>query len=158
MPALSPGLIEAALVVHLGALLPTLDVRSFPDRPEHFHSNHPVGAVLVCYRGSAWERPEATDQILQARTPSFEATVLVKNLRDHSGAYEVLETLRQGLQGWVPLSGCDPCWIEADGFVHQSEGLWQWRLQVATRYWALEAPAPSLPVPLLTLVIPEESL
>ena len=128
--------IETAMVERLKAAMPRLMVQGFPDRPDHFHCTHPVGVALVCYRGSAFGAPVGAGAIQQERTLRFEITLMVRNLRDHGGAYEHLEAARMALMAWVPIPGFQGCWIEQDGFVHQAEGLWQWRLMVATRGYA----------------------
>ncbi|GAB6035876.1 hypothetical protein JCM15519_04350 [Fundidesulfovibrio butyratiphilus] len=91
--------IERDMVALLAAALPDLRVESFPDKPDAYRLGNQVGAVLVGYAGSRLPDPFVLAGNIQKRRLEYQLVVKVRSLRDHSGAYAVLETIRAALAG-----------------------------------------------------------
>ena len=91
--------IERDMVVLLATALPDLKVEPFPDKPETYRLTHPHGAVLIGYSGSRMPDPFVLAGTEQRRRLEYQLVVKVRSLRDHTGAYAVLETIRTSLSG-----------------------------------------------------------
>jgi len=90
---------ERDLVSLLTAALSDLKVEAFPDKPEAYRLTHSHGAVLVGYSGSRMPDPFVLAGNAQKRRLEFQLVVKVRSLREHAGAYAVLETIRIALAG-----------------------------------------------------------
>lgn len=91
--------IERDMVAVLGEALPEIKVEAFPDRPEAYRLAHPHGAVLVGYSGSRLPGPDTLPGTEQKRRLEFQLVVKMRSLRDHAGAYAVLDAVRAVLSG-----------------------------------------------------------
>ena len=49
-----------AVLARLREKLPQLQVEYFPEKPAEYRLNHPVGALLLSYAGSRFDRPDDT--------------------------------------------------------------------------------------------------
>lgn len=129
--------IETAIVARLAAALTGLRVEAFPDSPDTYRLQHPRGAVLVGYGRSDYGRPLATGPIVQDRRLEFDITVLARHLRDHGGAYGVLDAVRIALTGFRPAgaTGLQPV---RDRFLAVRDGVWRYAITLATTMPALE--------------------
>ena len=115
--------IEAALVARIAERIPDLHVAAFPDKPESFRMQHPVGAVLVAFGRESYSKPRALDLVVQERRIEWDVSVLTRNLRTHVGAYAVLDALRLALTGWRVEGAGKLRPVRAD-FVDQKQGVW----------------------------------
>jgi len=91
--------IEKDMVALLATALPELSVTAFPDKPDAFRLTHAHGAVLIGYSGSRMPDPFVLAGTEQRRRLEYQLVVKVRSLRDHTGAYAVLETIRTSLSG-----------------------------------------------------------
>lgn len=90
---------ENGIVALLAASLPGLKVEPFPDDPDNYRLTHPHGAVLAGYSGSRLPDPFVLAGTTQKRRLEFQLVVKVRRLRDHSGAYTILDDIRTALAG-----------------------------------------------------------
>ena len=93
--------IEKDMVALLATALPDLKVEPFPDKPETYRLTHPHGAVLIGYSGSRMPDPFVLAGTEQKRRLEYQLVVKVRSLRDHTGAYTVLDRIRTALSGQV---------------------------------------------------------
>jgi hypothetical protein len=145
--------LETDLVAKVQALMQPLGLKAeaYPDRPETYPFTHPVGVVLVLYRGSTYGPPKATDVMTQGRDLDYELTVLVRNLRSHQGAYPVLDALRGGLAGWMAPGAIQGARLGRDGFQSRNEGgVWQYAV-------VLRIPGLSIPTDPAALADPTDA-
>jgi len=91
--------IERDMVALLAEALPEMSVQAFPDKPDAFRLTHPHGAVLIGYSGSRMPDPFVLAGTEQRRRLEYQLVVKVRSLRDHTGAYAVLEAIRTALSG-----------------------------------------------------------
>lgn len=53
-----------AVLARLREKLPQLQVEYFPEKPAEYRLNHPVGALLLSYAGSRFDRPDDTGAVI----------------------------------------------------------------------------------------------
>lgn len=123
-----------------GATAPRVDVASWPGRPDDYRMDHPVGAVLVIYKGADYA-DASTDAGPVAKLAEFELGVIARNLRAPNGpgidraqglgAYELLAVCRQALMGWQPQRASQAVQMRAESFTGQAQGKWSYSMHVA---------------------------
>jgi len=102
----TPAELETALIARIQASVPEgVLAKAYPDNPRTYKIFAPA-EVLVVFRGGDYQPPQKTDLVIQERTLQFELSVVVRSLAGHTGAYALLETVRQAIQRWTacPLS------------------------------------------------------
>ena len=115
----------------------------FPEKPAEYRLNHPVGALLVSYAGSRFDKPNDIGAVLQTQTIQLCVTVVFRQLNGKRGAIDVLDAVRR-------------IWLTREVFIGEVKGLWQYALDFATESVFIEdSDLPS--GPLLTEVNYEES-
>lgn len=123
--------IEQALLAQLKAGLSGVEVRSFPERPEEFRPQGAQGSVLLRYLGAKLKvAPELGANVAQslaeipgAQELRFEVALVTRGLKDHRGAYGLIEAVRSALVGFEP-PGASEVWPAEDGFAGHENGLW----------------------------------
>ncbi|MGY1949463.1 Gp37 family protein [Pseudomonas pergaminensis] len=116
-----------------------LAIELFPENPAQYRLNHTNGAILVAYGKSTFGASESTDAVFQARSMSFQLTLVFRQLHGTSGAISYLDRIRECLTGWKPPH-CDmSCRPTAENFIGQVQGLWQYGLSIATRAVQLQS-------------------
>lgn len=65
-----------AVLTRLREKLPQLQVEYFPEKPAEYRLNHPVGALLVSYAGSRFDKPNDIGAVLQTQTIQLCVTVV----------------------------------------------------------------------------------
>ncbi|CAM3724503.1 Gp37 family protein [Xenorhabdus thuongxuanensis] len=144
-----------AVVVRLQERLPGLQVEYFPENPDEFRLNHPVGAILISYAGSRFNNPEDVGVLLQTQIVMLNATIVFRQLNGREGAVVTLDHVRRILGGFQPPNCQRKCWMVRDTFLGEIAGLWQYILDFATECVFIED-SESEDGPLLTQVNYEE--
>ena len=62
------------------AKLPQLQVEYFPEKPAEYRLNHPVGALLLSYAGSRFDKPNDIGAVIQPQTIQLCVTVVFRQL------------------------------------------------------------------------------
>lgn len=124
------GEIETAIVERLAERLTGVKVEAFPDKPDTYKMHHPKGVVLIAFGRSTYSQPRATDLVVQERRIEWDITLVMRNLRDHAGAYDVLDAVRLILTGWRPPA-CRKMMPVREQFLDQKQGIWTYVLTVA---------------------------
>ncbi|WP_334467700.1 Gp37 family protein [Arsenophonus sp. PmNCSU2021_1] len=127
-----------ALLALLTKRLPQLEVTFFPEHPERFHLNHPLGAVLLSFARSRFGDIQDVGRVFQPRVLHFTLTLVMRQLNGNEGAIALLDKLRQTVGGFMPPDCRRPLWLIDEVFLGQSEGLWQYALTVATETWFVQ--------------------
>lgn len=135
--------IENQIVEKLKTNISELFVEGFPDKPAEFKLIHPKGAVLVHYQGGNYSEPKALGCIVQDKKLEFSITVVMKNLRNHSGAYEYLDRIREILTGFKP-DNCSKMYPTKEDFLFEDSGLWQYSINFVLTTQAIEADSTEL--------------
>ena len=145
-----------AVLARLREKLPQLQVEYFPEKPAEYRLNHPVGALLVSYAGSRFDKPNDIGAVLQTQTIQLCVTVVFRQLNGKRGAIDVLDAVRRMLGGSAPPNCRRRSWLTRDVCIGEVKGLWQYALDFATESVFIEdSDLPS--GPLLTEVNYEES-
>ena len=119
--------IENSIIEKLKPNFSNLLVQGFPEKPQEFTLLHPVGAVLVHYRGGNYSNADAINFISQDKKMDFAITIVTRNLRSNNGAYEVLDKIKQGLCGFK-IAGCSKLTPVKEGFLSEISGIWQYEI------------------------------
>jgi hypothetical protein len=96
---------------------PDYRVQDFPDDPAGYQFAHAGPAVLLVFSERSYDPPRSTDGHFQPNRPVFQVAFLSRQLRsktDVSGAYQLLDTARGELQGF--MIGESPVWIRREYF------------------------------------------
>ncbi len=146
--------IEDAIVARLKlaftlplAVAPAIEVRAWPDKPDSFRMQHPVATALVMYAGGKLTAADVSAAAHEQKL-TFRIALLARNLRDHSGMYQLTETARLSLMAFTPPHATGPMLPETEDFQDYDEGVWNFTLTVScsTVYVVdLDAPGAQLP-------------
>lgn len=131
------GEIETAIVGRLAGRLTGVKVEAFPDKPDTYTMHHPKGVVLVAFGRATYSAPKTIDLVVQERRIEWDITLLMRNLRDHAGAYAVLDAVRLVLTGWR-TNGCGKLMPVREQFLDQKQGVWTYMLTMAHTIPAVE--------------------
>lgn len=121
---------ENVIVERLIAGFPELKVEVFPDRPEDYRFTHPVGALLVHYRGADFGDSQGVGTVSLNRKLLWDITLYAKSLRDHrgtegrGGALLMLDALRAHLAGWRPKGATSGMVPEREDFLNRDASAW----------------------------------
>ena len=129
--------IEDLIIKKLEEAFPKFLVQGFPEKPQEFILLHPIGAILVHYRGGSYSNTDALNFISQDKRMEFAVTVVTRNLRYNDGAYEVLEGVKQCLCGYK-IIGCSKLTPIKEGFLSEIKGIWQYELSFSLSTPSLE--------------------
>lgn len=138
--------VESAIVQRLTTVLtkpdqahPMVEVRSWPARPQEWRMTHPLGAVLVIYKGATW--PKGKQRGLVSWPAEFELGVFARNLATHqpaadspdagTGAYDLLAVCRAAVGGWQPADAADPITLVREQYEGHRDGVWGYALRIA---------------------------
>jgi len=128
--------IQDNIKTQLGTLGLGYVVEDFPNRPEEYQLAHPVGAALVRYNGSTYERPTPNrkGQVVSVRRMEWAVTLVAINLFDNDGLYAKIEAVRAGLMGWTPAASSDLSvfYPVRDGFLQEKLGQWWYEIAFET--------------------------
>ena len=117
--------IENSIIDKLKETFPEVLTLGFPDNPSEFILTHPVGALLVHYHGSNYTNSDALGFISQENRKEFSITVVTRNLRNNSGAYEYIDKVKSALTGFE-IEGCTKLMPSKDFFISENGGIWQY--------------------------------
>ena len=123
-------LLLATTFTTLPATDPALEVRGWPDKPNDYRMQHPVGAVLVTYAGDKLtaedSHPHVHEQVIDWRI-----TLMARNLREHTGIYELVEKARTALLGYSPPHVTGTMRGGNVEYSDYSEGVWTYTISVS---------------------------
>ncbi|QBP09849.1 Gp37 family protein [Cupriavidus metallidurans] len=119
---------QADIIARLRARLPGVLVEDFPDKPEDYRLNHPVGAVLVQYGGSRYGKRDEIGLVVQERALRFGCQLVWRALNGERGVLVALELVRRALVGFKP-SHSKKLRAVRDMFVSQQGGLWRYVIE-----------------------------
>lgn len=124
----------------LTTLSETARVLSWPDKPAELGRPTGSAAVLVRFMGVNLVTKASPNvrSVCQSGSLSVEIRFLVKNLRSHSGAYGLMESVQDQLSGWQPPGTELPSGYSANmgGFtlrgsqlIEHDQSIWDWGQQ-----------------------------
>lgn len=119
--------IEDAIISKLQTDITDLQIEGFPDSPDDYRLIHPVGAILVQYRGSDFDEPKALDTVSQTKRMDFLTVLVMRHLRSHQGAYAYLDSIRSSLRGHQ-ITGFSKIYPVRERFLAEKNGIWWWAI------------------------------
>lgn len=125
-----------------------LMIELFPENSAQYRLNHPRGAILVAFGKSSFDDSEAMDAMFQARKIVLRLTFVFRQLNGKDGVISYLDRARGALTGWK-APHCDvACRPLAEAFIGQTQGIWQYALDISTRATQLQIMEPETGYPL----------
>lgn len=117
------GTVENHILSALRTYITDRPVEISPEDPRRY-SDLPIGengAILVSYRGSTFDTDSPMN--CQARYLRFDISILVRDLRSGTGAYQLIDRIREALTG---LNVFDNAVLRcvSDGFLDVVDHLW----------------------------------
>lgn len=99
-----------------------LSVESFPENFSDYLDkfSHPVGAILLNYKGSSFSSPETLNFVVQNDKTDFSAIILIRAAKSEA-VYPYIEQLKQILTGYK-MPGCDKVFISKISFLDEIYG------------------------------------
>lgn len=137
-PTQTEAILQAMLQRLQDGFAQELSIELFPDNPAGYRLNHPTGAVLLSYGRSTFPESEATDVVFQDRDLVFRLTLVFRQLNGPHGAVAYLDRLRDQLTGFKPPHCDKSCRPQAEQFIGQLQGLWQYAQDYTTRATQLQ--------------------
>jgi hypothetical protein len=113
-----------------------LRIAGFPDNPQESGRSMPNGQVLVGYKKESLEPPNTFIEdtpVIQKWTLEYEISVQLKNLRSHTGAYPVMDEIKELLTGFRPSPINQPLYQIQGGFVDMKDGIWYYSMIFGVR-------------------------
>lgn len=122
---------ENKIIERLKEQVGEVEIISFPDNPAEYKLLHPKGALLVRFAGSDYEESEAEVLIRQVVKLLWDVVIVSRNLRNHYGAYDLLDKVRAALTGFeIAETRMFPV---REDFLMEESGLWQYGSRFAFR-------------------------
>ena len=131
---------ENDIVLHLKADITTAGVKiqSFPDNPADYLKRFAaVAAILARFNGDAFDDPEPNrnKKINQKRIVEWIFNVLSRGFKDHTGAYTLIQQVRQSLTEYTvgtetggatatALLWSSMMWPVTTRFLDEENGIW----------------------------------
>jgi len=128
-----------AVLAHLKARFgKQLAVEYFPDAPQTYRLNHPVGAVLLMFSRSRFSASTGLGTIVQPREVTFTLTLVFKKLNGAQGAVPYLDGLRAALVGFRPPHCQMGLAVVSEDRIGHVAGLWQYQQEYSTQSMQIE--------------------
>jgi len=128
-----------AVLAHLKATFgKQLAVEYFPDAPQTYRLNHPVGAVLLMFSRSRFSASTGLGRLVQPREVTFTLTVVFRKLNGAQGAVPYLDALRAALVGFRPPQCQMGLAVVSEDQLGHVAGLWQYRHEYSTQSVQIE--------------------
>ena len=129
--------IENSIIQYLKDKFPQFLVQGFPEKPQEFVLLHPVGAILVHYRGGNYSNLNSLGIISQDKGLNFAIIVVTRNLRNNNGAYETLDKVKHVLCGYQ-IPECTKLTPNKEGFISETSGIWQYEIEFTLKTPSIE--------------------
>lgn len=132
--------LENTIVARLAEKIPELENASYPDNPDSYQLQHPVGALLTRFESASHSTPIALDMIEQDVTLNFITLIVTRGYGGDGGAKAIFKRVVDAVRGYrVP--GFSKFYVTKVELLQYNEGIWQYSVGIAcvTRESELEA-------------------
>ena len=139
-PTIRTLMLEAEILTRITAALtnagqqyPKVDVQSWPDNPANFSASHPLGTVLLIYKGTKYAQNTSSNDVAE-----YEISVLARTLREPNtvaegvlgvGMYDLLNVIIGAIHGWHPDYAAGQLLVATEGFQSYTEGVWTYSIR-----------------------------
>lgn len=110
----------------LKTALPNLSVELFPENPDQYRLNHPIGAVLVSYSGSYYQGDDNTNNHRTIRVLKLHLIIIMRSLHNDQGALTILDTIRATVSGLRLTGAWSSMRCVDDNFIGNIDGTWRY--------------------------------
>lgn len=115
---------EDILISRLKSQIGDVAIEPFPDDPEEYKLLHPTGALLIRFAGGDFGESKVDGLIRQRVKLQYDVVAVSRNLRDHYGAYHLLDLTLQALTGFN-IDG-EKIYPGREDFLLEKSGVWQY--------------------------------
>jgi len=122
--------LENSIISRLQSQITAVPTEAFPENPKNYALKHPDGVILVSYHGSQFEDPSQGNVIFQDQKFEFDIVLIHRHLRNHQGAYDLLDQIRMALTGYQ-VAGYTKLYPVREQFISEENGLWQYGITFA---------------------------
>ncbi len=123
--------IENAIIMRLQAQVTTVPTEGFPEKPEQYKLRHKDGVLLVSYSGSKYSQPSQGNAVVQDRRLEWDIILVFRHLREHTGAYDILDAVRTALTGHILSAEYTGMYPVQEQFISEVSGIWQYGITFA---------------------------
>ena len=128
--------IEASITAHLTEALQQaglnnrgVKLHAFPDNAAELGRVQQRVQVLVGYKGASFA-DTGEEPIQQTMLMSWEVSIQVANLRTHTGAYPLLDIIREAMTGFIPIAGpVRAMRPRSERFADLDQGIWYYVME-----------------------------
>lgn len=137
---MNPAIVEQAIVNRLAPLRSVdLMVRALPNKTNEYGEINGNGQITVIWLKDTGELPLAMGLLQQRVETLWKLDIRLRNLRDATGAWQVMRAIAGYLMGWKP-PGCNRMYLKTREFLGESEkGLWVFEVVFAAQTVLVEA-------------------
>lgn len=131
---------EAAIVKRIEALLQPFEVTisPFPGETDKAPKAGRKGQIFIGYKRSRFRLTSMMPATLEV-IAEYELSLMLKDLRSHTGAYPLLDAIRYAITGFIPLKGpSHKCYPVQEGFLKIEDGIWYYSMIVAVAMVQIE--------------------
>jgi hypothetical protein len=97
--------IHEEIVAELKKNFNNLAVKAYPDKPQDYLPSHPIGEILVLYKGSMFDDSTTMVNLRQARYPNIDIHIITRELNGERGVLHMLNVVR-GILSQFKAKGC----------------------------------------------------
>ncbi|BAZ39414.1 hypothetical protein NIES4101_53670 [Calothrix sp. NIES-4101] len=131
---------EAAIVKRIEAILTPFEVSISPFPGDLDDSPKPgrKGQIFIGYKRSRFRLTSMQPATLEV-IAEYELSLMLKDLRSHTGAYPLLDQIRYAVTGFIPLKGpSHKCYPVQEGFLKVEDKIWYYAMVVAVAMQQIE--------------------
>lgn len=131
--------IETAIAQRLAPLRDVgILTRALPNKPADWGTDLANGVITLAWAKDEFQSPATTSQVIQRCQMLWRLDIRLRNLRDASGCWIVMQEITRLLLGFKPPH-CDPLYLRSREFVGELEGIWVCEALFVAPTWAVEA-------------------
>ena len=148
--------IESAIAERLAPLRTTgIFTRALPNKPADWGVDLANGVITLAWAKDELQQPATTSQVIQRCNMVWRLDVRLKNLRDASGCWAVLNEITRLLLGFKPPH-CDPLYLRSREFLGELEGIWVCEVTFVAPTWVVEDSGETAETPLTGVFVLDE--
>lgn len=142
--------IEQAIAQRLAPLRDAgIHTRALPNKPAEWGEASSNGLITLTWQKDEFQRPTGTSQVIQKLEMLWRLDIRLKNLRDSSGCWAVIQEVTKLLLGFQPPH-CDALYLRSREFLGELEGVWVCEAVFAAPTYVIQwdEPPTTNPIPL----------
>ncbi len=126
------------ILKRLDGKLPQYVAELFPETPNQYRLNHPIGAFLLSYGSSKFDSTEDVGLVIQPRNLELVFNVVARQLNGRDGAVFMCDQLRAALLGYQPALCSQKISAAHEKFLGVNEGIWMYAVHLTTQMMSIQ--------------------